>query len=121
MVVVIILVAVIVPQAIRILREYERGVIFRLGKLRQGAWFDSPHPGRRSDGEDGPAGGNHRCLQARDHDPRQCARNARRSGLFPGCGPDRRQGFWCVSLLFSTIAGMARFSKPGRRITFWAS
>src|SRR5512144_1142783 len=32
-VVVIILVAIIVPQAIRILREYERGVIFRLGKL----------------------------------------------------------------------------------------
>src|SRR5690349_5627415 len=32
-VVVIILVAIILPQAIRILREYERGVIFRLGKL----------------------------------------------------------------------------------------
>src|SRR5512137_2208069 len=32
-VVVIILVATILPQAIRILREYERGVIFRLGKL----------------------------------------------------------------------------------------
>src|SRR5579859_1956173 len=33
LVVVIILAAIIVPQAIRILREYERGVIFRLGKL----------------------------------------------------------------------------------------
>src|SRR5512140_3109151 len=33
LVVVIVLVAIIVPQAIRILREYERGVIFRLGKL----------------------------------------------------------------------------------------
>jgi regulator of protease activity HflC (stomatin/prohibitin superfamily) len=32
-VVVIILVTLILPQAIRILREYERGVIFRLGKL----------------------------------------------------------------------------------------
>jgi len=32
-VVAIILAAVILPQAIRILREYERGVIFRLGKL----------------------------------------------------------------------------------------
>src|SRR5213075_3570435 len=32
-VVLIILVAIILPQAIRILREYERGVIFRLGKL----------------------------------------------------------------------------------------
>src|SRR5437667_9621682 len=29
----IILAVIIVPQAIRILREYERGVIFRLGKL----------------------------------------------------------------------------------------
>jgi len=32
-VVVIILAAIILPQAMRILREYERGVIFRLGKL----------------------------------------------------------------------------------------
>jgi regulator of protease activity HflC (stomatin/prohibitin superfamily) len=32
-VVVIIAVAILVPQALRILREYERGVIFRLGKL----------------------------------------------------------------------------------------
>jgi regulator of protease activity HflC (stomatin/prohibitin superfamily) len=31
--VVLILVAIILPQALRILREYERGVIFRLGKL----------------------------------------------------------------------------------------
>src|SRR6476620_2025704 len=30
---IIILAAIILPQAIRILREYERGVIFRLGKL----------------------------------------------------------------------------------------
>ena len=30
---IIILVALILPQAVRILREYERGVIFRLGKL----------------------------------------------------------------------------------------
>src|SRR5205809_4228621 len=33
LVVVIVLVAIVLPQAIRILREYERGVIFRLGKL----------------------------------------------------------------------------------------
>src|SRR5712672_673938 len=32
-VVLVILVAIILPQAMRILREYERGVIFRLGKL----------------------------------------------------------------------------------------
>src|SRR5256712_13933280 len=30
---ILILAAIILPQAIRILREYERGVIFRLGKL----------------------------------------------------------------------------------------
>src|SRR2546427_11080770 len=30
---IIILAAIVLPQAIRILREYERGVIFRLGKL----------------------------------------------------------------------------------------
>ena len=32
-VVVLIGLAIIVPQALRILREYERGVVFRLGKL----------------------------------------------------------------------------------------
>jgi regulator of protease activity HflC (stomatin/prohibitin superfamily) len=31
--VILILVAIVLPQAVRILREYERGVIFRLGKL----------------------------------------------------------------------------------------
>src|SRR5437879_13696635 len=35
-IVLIVLAAVVLPQSIRILREYERGVIFRLGKL-QGA------------------------------------------------------------------------------------
>ena len=30
---IIILAVIILPQAIRVLREYERGVIFRLGKL----------------------------------------------------------------------------------------
>ncbi len=33
LIVVIILAAIVLPQALRILREYERGVIFRLGKL----------------------------------------------------------------------------------------
>src|SRR5499426_3887071 len=33
LVVIVVLLAIILPQAIRILREYERGVIFRLGKL----------------------------------------------------------------------------------------
>jgi regulator of protease activity HflC (stomatin/prohibitin superfamily) len=35
---IIILAALIIPQAARILREYERGVIFRLGKLRSFGW-----------------------------------------------------------------------------------
>jgi regulator of protease activity HflC (stomatin/prohibitin superfamily) len=34
-VVVIVLAAVVLPQALRILREYERGVVFRLGKLHR--------------------------------------------------------------------------------------
>src|SRR5438094_3823977 len=33
LVVILVLGSIIVPQALRILREYERGVIFRLGKL----------------------------------------------------------------------------------------
>ena len=33
LVVVVILASIVLPQAIRVLREYERGVIFRLGKL----------------------------------------------------------------------------------------
>src|SRR2546429_4463733 len=33
LVVIFVLASIVVPQAIRILREYERGVIFRLGKL----------------------------------------------------------------------------------------
>src|SRR5437899_5725105 len=36
LVVIVVLGSIIVPQAIRILREYERGVIFRLGKLLGG-------------------------------------------------------------------------------------
>ena len=38
----IILAVIVLPQALRILREYERGVIFRLGKLRAG---DAKGPG----------------------------------------------------------------------------
>src|SRR5690242_17375177 len=33
LIVIIVLIAIVLPQAIRILREYERGVVFRLGKL----------------------------------------------------------------------------------------
>ena len=62
---IIILVIIILPQAIRILREYERGVIFRLGKLLgakgPGLIF---HPHRRSDGANGFARGDHQCREA---------------------------------------------------------
>ena len=34
LVVIVVLAVIVLPQAIRILREYERGVIFRLGRLR---------------------------------------------------------------------------------------
>jgi regulator of protease activity HflC (stomatin/prohibitin superfamily) len=33
LIIIIVLIAIVLPQAIRVLREYERGVIFRLGKL----------------------------------------------------------------------------------------
>jgi regulator of protease activity HflC (stomatin/prohibitin superfamily) len=36
LVIIIVLCLIVLPQALRILREYERGVIFRLGKLRSG-------------------------------------------------------------------------------------
>ena len=32
-IIVVVLAVIVLPQALRILREYERGVIFRLGKL----------------------------------------------------------------------------------------
>ena len=58
---VIILAAIVLPQAIRILREYERGVIFRLGKLlgAKGPGLIFLIPGRGPHGEDGPARGHH--------------------------------------------------------------
>ena len=47
---VFIVLVIILPQAIRILREYERGVIFRLGKLhrreRAGRHFPHSHRGQ---------------------------------------------------------------------------
>ena len=44
----VLLAVIILPQALRILREYERGVIFRLGKLLSGkrARIDFSHPDR---------------------------------------------------------------------------
>ena len=51
----------ILPQAIRILREYERGVIFRLGKLQgaKGPGIIFLIPARGQDGEDGFARRDH--------------------------------------------------------------
>ena len=52
---VIILAVIILPQAIRILREYERGVIFRLGKLlgAKGPGLIFLYPDRLSHGANG--------------------------------------------------------------------
>ena len=56
----IILAAIILPQMVRILREYERGVIFRLGKLLgERAGPDFPNPSRGSNGADGFARRHH--------------------------------------------------------------
>jgi regulator of protease activity HflC (stomatin/prohibitin superfamily) len=46
-VVIVILAIFILPQAIRILREYERGVIFRLGKLQGAKGPTCPPPWTR--------------------------------------------------------------------------
>ena len=58
---IIVLAIIIFPQAIRVLREYERGVIFRLGKLldckRAGRNF--PYTNRRPDGPNGSARRHH--------------------------------------------------------------
>ena len=49
-VIIVILAIFILPQAVRVLREYERGVIFRLGKLLgakgPGMIFLIPHRGQ---------------------------------------------------------------------------
>ena len=62
----IILVVIILPQAIRILREYERGVIFRLGKLlgAKGPGSDFSHPDCRSNGANGFARRHHQRREA---------------------------------------------------------
>ena len=54
-IVIVVLAVFVLPQAIRILREYERGVIFRLGKLQgaKGPGHDFPHSRGGQDGADG--------------------------------------------------------------------
>ena len=72
---IVLLAVIILPQTIRILREYERGVIFRLGKLlgAKGPGLDFSHSDRRSHGEDGSARRDHRRRAPGSHDPRQRA------------------------------------------------
>jgi regulator of protease activity HflC (stomatin/prohibitin superfamily) len=50
---VFILGVILLPQIVRVLREYERGVIFRLGKQR--TRINLSHSDRRSHGENGSA------------------------------------------------------------------
>ena len=60
-IVIVVLAIFILPQAIRILREYERGVIFRLGKLQgaKGPGHHFPDSRRGQHGEDGFARRDH--------------------------------------------------------------
>jgi len=76
---------VVLPQMIRILREYERGVIFRLGKTarRKRTRVDLADSHCGPDGEDGPSRHHHRRSQAGSHDPRQRARDGGRGRLLP--------------------------------------
>ena len=69
---VVLLAVIIMPQMIRILREYERGVIFRLGKLlgTKGARIDFSHSYRRLHGENGSARRDNRRRAPGSHDTR---------------------------------------------------
>ncbi len=48
----LVILLVLLASAVRVLREYERGVIFRLGRLvgSKGTGVDSSHPAHRSHG-----------------------------------------------------------------------
>ena len=72
---VVLLAVIILPQMIRILREYERGVIFRLGKLlgTKRARIDFPHSDRRSHVEDASTRRDHRRRAPGSHDAGQRA------------------------------------------------
>jgi hypothetical protein len=109
---VIVLGAIILSQMIRILREYERGVIFRLGKLLRakgpGLIFLIPIVDRivkvdlRVSHDQCPPTGN--------DDARQCARQRGRCGLFscPGSGGRHHQGgnfLKATSLIAQTTLG----------------
>ena len=77
---------VIFPQAVRILREYERAVVFRFGKLygTKGPGLILLIPHGRSHGQNGPSGGDDRRRPTRANDSRKCPGNGRRRRLFPG-------------------------------------
>ncbi len=115
---VIILAVIILPQAIRILREYERGVIFRLGKLLgakgPGVIFLIPIVDRmvRMDLrvvtiERREAGGD---------DPRQRAGDGRRGRLFPrrrSASRGRESGELSQSHLADVADDAAQRARPG--------
>jgi len=83
-VILVVLAIFVLPLAVRILREYERGVIFRLGKLLdvKGPGPHLSHPPRGQDGENRLAHRHHRCGAAGNHDPRQRAGHRGRGHLF---------------------------------------
>ncbi len=75
--------------SIKILNEYERGVIFRLGKLLQRAERAGRHPRVRADRPDGarqPADHRHGRAAAGRHHPRQRLGEGQRGRLLPGHG-----------------------------------
>ena len=63
----------ILTSAIKIVQEYERGVIFRLGRLvgAPRSWPICNHSLHRSNAEDGSEGGNARRASTRGNHPRQ--------------------------------------------------
>ena len=93
--IVIVVVAILLVGAallsVRVLREYERAVVFRLGRLLpvKGPWAGAAGPGGRPDGAGGPADGDaHRATAGGDHARQRAGPRGRRL-LLPRGRPRR--------------------------------
>ena len=73
-IVVVVLIVMFLASAIRILNEYQRAVIFRLGRIiaTKGPGDHHPHTDHRQDGQDRHADDHDGCSAAGRHHPGQC-------------------------------------------------
>ena len=83
--VLVIFVAIVLGSSVRVLREYERGVIFRLGRLiaQKGPGADPADPDDRPHGQGRPAHGDPQHPAAGGDHPRQRPRRRQRGRLLP--------------------------------------